>query len=77
VTLQQPVLVVPASPLQQGPPFTLNTPPIRPMRLLHTLRAKLEAGMPPKQTRYPFSHTDSWEHIRRKAEAMLPPRAER
>jgi hypothetical protein len=46
------------------------------LRLLHTLRAKLEAGLPPKQTRYPFSHTDSWEHIRRKAEATLPPRAE-
>lgn len=46
------------------------------LRLLHTLRAKLEAGLLPKQTRYPFSHTDSWEHIRRKAEATLPPRSE-
>jgi hypothetical protein len=46
------------------------------LRLLHTLRARLEAGLPPKQTRYPFAHTDSWEHIRRKAEATLPPRAE-
>ncbi|MDC0713641.1 TfuA-like protein [Stigmatella sp. ncwal1] len=46
------------------------------MRLLHTLRVKLEAGLPPKQTRYPFAHTDSWEHIRRKAEATLPPRSE-
>ncbi|WP_164015000.1 TfuA-like protein [Pyxidicoccus trucidator] len=46
------------------------------LRLLHTLRAKLEAGLPPKQTRYPFAHTDSWEHIRRKAEATLPPRTE-
>jgi hypothetical protein len=47
------------------------------LALLRTLRAKLEAGLPPKETRYPFAHTDSWEHIRQKAEALLPPRAER
>jgi hypothetical protein len=46
------------------------------LALLHALHAKLEAGLPPKQTRYPFAHTDSWEHIRLKAEATLPPRAE-
>ncbi|RKH21376.1 hypothetical protein D7X74_01465 [Corallococcus sp. CA047B] len=44
--------------------------------LLRTLRAKLEAGLPPKQTRYPFSHTDAWEHIRLKAEALLPQRTQ-
>ncbi|MFY2560598.1 hypothetical protein ACN469_23550 [Corallococcus terminator] len=40
--------------------------------LLHTLRARLETGLPPKQNRYPFAHRDAWEHIRRKAEATLP-----
>jgi hypothetical protein len=46
------------------------------LNLLRTLRARLEAGLPPKQTRYAFAHTDSWEHIRQKAEALLPPRSE-
>lgn len=46
------------------------------LQLLQTLRAKLEAGLPPKETRYPFAHTDSWEYIRRKAEAALTPRGE-
>ena len=49
---------------------------VAPDRELRALREKLEAGLPPKQTRYPFAHTDSWEHIRQKAEALLPPRAE-
>jgi hypothetical protein len=35
--------------------------------LLRTLRARLEAGLPPKEVRYPFAHTDAWEHIRLKA----------
>ncbi|OJT16271.1 hypothetical protein BO221_50890 [Archangium sp. Cb G35] len=39
--------------------------------LLRTLRARLEAGLPPKETRYPFAHTDAWEHIRRKVEDAL------
>lgn len=46
------------------------------LSLLRTLRARLESGLPPKPTRYAFAHTDSWEHIRRKAEAALPPRSE-
>ncbi|RKI15821.1 hypothetical protein D7Y15_12895 [Corallococcus sp. AB030] len=37
--------------------------------LLHTLHARLEAGLPPKETRYAFSHTDAWEHIRQKVGA--------
>ncbi|HEX8822900.1 MAG TPA: YcaO-like family protein [Archangium sp.] len=46
------------------------------LSLLRTLRARLEAGLPPKQTRYAFAHTDSWEHIRQKAEAVRSPRSE-
>ena len=46
------------------------------LALLHTLRARLEAGLPPKETRYAFYHTDAWEHIRRKVEPTLPPGGE-
>lgn len=38
------------------------------LALLGTLRARLEAGLPPKETRYSFSHTDAWEHVRQKVE---------
>lgn len=44
--------------------------------LLRTLRARLEAGLAPKQTRYAFAHTDAWEHIRQKVEAGLAPRSQ-
>ncbi|NNB88925.1 TfuA-like protein [Corallococcus exiguus] len=43
------------------------------LALLQTLRARLEAGLTPKETRYAFSHTDAWEHILRKVEATLCP----
>ncbi|RUO88425.1 hypothetical protein D7Y11_35570 [Corallococcus sp. AB018] len=36
------------------------------LALLHTLRARLEAGLPPKEPLYAFSHTDAWEHVRSK-----------
>ncbi|NNB96227.1 hypothetical protein HI113_20225 [Corallococcus exiguus] len=38
------------------------------LALLNILRARLEAGLPPKETRYAFSHTDAWEHVRQKVE---------
>ncbi|RKH88807.1 hypothetical protein D7Y21_13365 [Corallococcus sp. AB045] len=41
--------------------------------LLQTLRARLEAGLPPKDTRFAFFHTDAWEHVRQKAEATPSP----
>ncbi|NNC04816.1 hypothetical protein HJC10_18415 [Corallococcus exiguus] len=36
------------------------------LELLHTLRARLKAGLHAKETRYAFSHTDAWEHVRQK-----------
>ncbi|NTX00694.1 TfuA-like protein [Myxococcus sp. CA040A] len=35
--------------------------------LLREIRARMEAGLSPKQTRFPFQHTDAWEEARRRA----------
>jgi len=37
------------------------------LSLLRTLRARLDAGLEPKQVRYHFEHTDAWEEVRRRA----------
>ncbi|EPX58891.1 hypothetical protein D187_003606 [Cystobacter fuscus DSM 2262] len=40
------------------------------LTLLRTLRARLDAGLAPKQVRYHFEHTDAWEEVRRRASRL-------
>ncbi|MCP3058062.1 hypothetical protein LXT21_04640 [Myxococcus sp. K38C18041901] len=35
--------------------------------MLRTIRSRVEAGLSPKETRFPFQHTDAWEEARRRA----------
>ncbi|WP_338864281.1 TfuA-like protein [Myxococcus stipitatus] len=35
--------------------------------MLQTIRARIEEGLAPKETRFPFQHTDAWEEARRRA----------
>ncbi|AGC47544.1 hypothetical protein MYSTI_06271 [Myxococcus stipitatus DSM 14675] len=38
--------------------------------MLRTIRERLDAGLPPKETRFPFQHTDAWEEARRRASRL-------
>lgn len=44
------------------------------LSMLRAMRARLAAGLTPKQVSYRFQHTEAWEHARRAAGAVPLPR---
>ncbi|MCP3144104.1 TfuA-like protein [Pyxidicoccus xibeiensis] len=40
------------------------------LALLRAMRARLKAGLAPKDVRFPFQHTDAWEEARRRASRL-------